>query len=378
MFYKCYYNLYISLMNTQYFPRTLVVLFALFSLFTFLVIPNHADAQGAWVGIIPAVIDPAEQFEPGDVAQFSIRISNLSGGDMTYYLIKRDIIGVRDQGIPIFADSQSQTTGYELCDWISLSSESVFLGAGQEVEVPFTMTVPQEVSPGAHFGSIAVTAEPPKLRESGAGIGYEVANIITIRIAGDAIDQARIRQFSTSKYIYGSTNVEFSARIENEGNTQISPTGPLEVINMFGERVAILTFNESKAGIFPKTSRSDGLRDFKVTWADESPGFGRYEAILSAVYGPEGKMNTISSTVTFWILPMNIITPALIVLGVLFLVIYVSVKMYVRRSMAVATSGVTRRLVRSRRQNEFPTLLVLISMLALGALFFIILLLIFA
>jgi len=365
-------------MNSQYFPRTAVVLFALLAFISFIFSPTQAFAQGAGVGIVPAVIDPAKQFEPGDVAQFSIRVTNLTDGDMTYYLYKRDIVGVRDQGIPIFADSSSGTTGYELSDWITLPSDSIFIEAGKEIEVPFTMTVPQDVSPGAHFGSIAVTAEPPKLRASGAGVGYEVANIITVRIAGDAVDQARIRQFSTSKYIYGSTNVEFSARIENEGNTLISPTGPLEVINMFGERVAILTFNESKAGIFPKTSRSDGLRDFKVTWTDESPGFGRYEAILSAVYGPEGKMNTISSTVTFWILPMNIITPALIVLGVLFLTIYVAVKMYVRRSMAVATSGVTRRLVRSRRQNEFPTLLVLISMLALGALFFIILLLIFA
>lgn len=365
-------------MNTQYFPRTAVVLFALFTLLTFLVIPTQVGAQGAGVGIVPAVIDPAEQFEPGDVAQFSMRVSNLTGGDMTYYLYKRDIIGVRDQGIPIFADSSSETTGYELSDWITLPSDSIFIPAGGETEVPFTMTVPQDVSPGAHFGSIAVSAEPPKLRASGAGIGYEVANIITIRIAGDAVDLARIRQFSTSKYIYGSTNVEFSARIENEGNTLISPTGPLEVINMFGKQVAMLTFNESKAGIFPKTPRSDGLRDFRVVWQDASPGFGRYEAILSAVYGPEGKMSTISSTVTFWILPMNIITPALIVLGVLFLIIYVSVKLYVRRSMAVATSGVTRRLVRSRRQNEFPTLLVIISMLALSALFFIILLLIFA
>jgi hypothetical protein len=365
-------------MNTQYFPRTTAALFGLLTLLFVFLTPFFAQAQGAGVGIIPAVIDPSQQFEPGAVAQFSIRVSNLTGGDMTYYLSKRDIIGVRDQGIPLFADSTSEVTGYELSGWLALPSESIFIPAGGQVEVPFTMTVPQDVSPGAHFGSIVVSAEPPKLRASGAGIGYEVANIITIRIAGDAVDQARIRQFSTSKYIYGSTNVEFSARIENEGNTLIKPTGPLEVVNMFGKRVAMLNFNESKAGIFPKTPRSDGLRDYKITWYDESPGFGRYEAILSAVYGPEGKMSTISSTVTFWILPMNIITPALIALGVLFSIIYVTVKLYVRRSMAVATSGVTRRLVRSRRQNEFPTFLVLISMLALSALFFIILLLIFA
>lgn len=364
-------------MNTQYFRLSFFIGVVLV-IFYALALPLMVQAQGAGVGIIPAVIDPPEHFEPGDVAQFSVRVSNLSQSEQTYYLSKRDIIGVQDGGVPVFADATSEPTGFELSEWITLSTEEVTIPAGGEVEVPFVMTVPSTVSPGSHFGSVVISVEPPRLRSSGAGIGYEVANIITIRIAGDAVESARIRQFSTSKYIYGSTNVEFSARIENEGNTLIKPTGPLEVTNMFGKRVAMLTFNESQAGVFPKTARSEGIRDFTVTWQDESPGFGRYEALLSAVYGSAGRMNTISSTVTFWILPMNIITPALIILGVFFLIIFVSVKLYIRRSMALATSGVTRRLVRTRRQNQFPTLLVIISMLALSALFFIILLLLFA
>jgi hypothetical protein len=89
-------------------------------------------------------------------------------------------------------------------------------------------------------------------------------------------------------------------------------------------------------------------------------------------------MSTISSTVTFWILPMNIITPALIVLAVLLLAIFIFVKLYIRRTMALTASGSSRRLVRSRRQNQFPLVLVIVSMLAVSALFFIILLLMFA
>lgn len=361
--------------------RSALLFFYIATLFITIFFSGHiafAQEPSAGVGISPAVIDPAEQFKPGDVRQFSTTVTNLSGIDQTYFLSKRDIIGVQDGGSPIFADISSEKTGYEISDWITLNGEEIFVPAGESRELNFLMSVPQDVSPGAHFGSIVISVEPPKLNASGAGIGYEVANIISIRIEGDVVENARIRQFATDKYIYGSTNVEFSARIENEGNTLVKPTGPLEVVNMFGKRVALLNFNERQSGIFPKTARSEGLRDFTIVWEDETPGFGRYEALLSLVYGDEGKKQTISSTVTFWILPTNIVFPALGILATLLLVVFVVVKLYVRRSLAMASSMSSRRLVRTRRGGQFPTLLVIISMIALSGLFFIVLLLLFA
>ena len=231
--------------------------------------------SAAGIGISPAIVEPAKQFNPGDVEQFTVEISNLNTVDQTFYLTTRDIIGVREGGVPIFADDSSEKTGYEISDWLTLSVDQLSLRPGETANVSFVMNVPAEVSPGSHFGSIIVSAEPPKLRASGAGIGYEVANIISIRIAGDAQESARIRQFSTDKYIYGATDVDFTVRIENEGNTLIKPIGPLEVKNMFGKQVALLSFNESQAAIFPKTvSNPEGTREFAINWTDESPGFG--------------------------------------------------------------------------------------------------------
>ncbi len=368
-------------MNIPYIlHRSLFLLVITFFLATVFFSPLLATAQSAaGIGISPAIVEPVKQFNAGDVEQFVVQVSNLNNEEKTFYLSTRDIIGVRDGGVPIFASSDSPKTGYEITQWLTLSTDQITLEPNSSTQISVLMTVPAEVSPGSHFGSIIVSAEPPKLRSSGAGIGYEVANIISIRIAGDANELARIRQFSTSQYIYGTTNVDFSARIENEGNTLIKPIGPLEIKNMFGKQVALLNFNESQAAVFPKTaSNPEGVREFTLNWQDESPGFGRYEALLSVVYGEQGSINTISSTVTFWILPMNVVLPAVGGLLVLFLIIFVTVKLYVRRTMAVANSGVTRRLVRSRQQNQFPVLLVFISMLAVSALFFIVLLLLFA
>ncbi len=331
-----------------------------------------ANAQsGAGVGLRPATVE--ETMEPGESRQFTVQVSNLSGADQTYYLNKRDITGVEVGGVPIFADENSERTGFELSEWIKLDVDKLDIPTDGTANISFTLNVPNNASPGSHFAGIFVSVEPPRLRSTGASVAYEVANIISIRVAGEAVESAQIRQFSTNKFIYGSTNIDFLIRIENEGNVLVRPMGPLEINNMFGKRAAMLTFNDALAGVFPKTTR-----EFTITWEGEGTGFGRYEAVLSPVYGDLGRKSTMSSTVTFWILPMNIIIPSAIVLAVVLATIYIAVKLYVRRTMAVASAGSTRRLVRTRQRIEFPIMLVIVSMFGITALFVIVLLLLFA
>jgi hypothetical protein len=340
-------------------------------LFVFLSFPFFIHAQaGAGIGLRPATIEgPAN---PGETQTHSVGVTNLSGVQQVYYIFTRDIVGVEGAGVPVFADENAEKTGYELSEWITLDKTEVLLNPGEEQMINVTIAVPENATPGSHFAGVFVSLEPPRLRSTGAAVGYEVANIISIRVAGDAVENAQIRSFSTGNFIYGKPKVDFNARIENKGTVLVRPVGPLEIHNMFGKRVAMLTMNESKAGIFPMSER-----EFQITWEDEGPGFGRYEAILSMVYGEQGRQATISSTASFWILPMNIILPALGVLAFLLLVAYISVKLYINK--AIRGVGGTRRVVRRRRNGGISALLlVVVVMLAVTALFLIILLALFA
>ena len=351
-----------------------IVSFCAFFILALSLLPTFGFAQeGAGIGLKPATIE--ERMDPGEVRQFSVAISNVSNTDQVYYLYKRDITGVRDGGVPEFAKSDVEKTGFELSEWIALESETIDIPKGQEKTISFLISVPANASPGSHFGGIFVSAEPPKLRESGAAIGYEVANIVSIRVAGDAIEKAQIRQFSTDNYIYGKPEVAFSVKIENSGNTLIRPIGHLEVTNMFGKEVAKIDFNKESAGVFPGTTR-----EFNLLWTEKGTLFGRYEAVLSPSYGEEGFKQTVSSTVTFWILPMNIILPALGVLGVLLLTTYVGVRIYVNKKLAYygAVQG-GRKLVRRRKEtNSSAFLLVMVVMMTVTALFLLVLLAVFA
>ncbi len=347
-----------------------------FLMLLLILLPQISSAQSnaatAGIGISPAIIEkPAD---PNTVLNETINVKNLSAVTQTYYIFTRDIIGVEGGGTPVFAEDGQEKTGYEMSEWIGLGVTEVNLEPDQEVGVPVTITVPEFATPGSHFAGIFVSMDPPKMRSVGASVAYQVANIVSIRVAGDVVEDAAIRQFSTGNYIYGSSNIDFQARIENQGSTLIRPIGPLEIHNMFGKKVAMQTFNESKAAVFPGAERT-----FDLIWEDEGPGFGRYEAVLTLVYGESGQQATISSTVSFWILPANIILPALGVLAFILLATYISAKLYIRRKLQYAEMGGSRRIMRRKRNGGMSAaVLVMVVMLVVTALFLLILVALFA
>lgn len=347
----------------------------------FLLLPYLAAAQGsAGITIKPAVIE--ETLDPGEDKTYSITVQNIRETDEVFYVYARNISGVKDGGVPIFANSNLERTGFELADWVELPQSEVLIPANGQVTIDYTIRVPESASPGSHFGGVFFSVDPPNIDRSGAAVGYQVSNIITIRVSGDVKEEANIRQFSTSRFLYGSQNVDFSVRIENAGNVLIRPTGPLEIYNMLGKKVDTLTFNEDQNAVFPKVlnpvdEELNGMREFELTWIGEATGFGRYEAILSPIYGEQGAIRTMSSTVTFWVLPMHIIGPALGILAFILLLVFIFVRLYIRRSLAHLHQG--RRIVRQRRRGgSSALLLVTVVSLAVTALFLIVLLALFA
>ncbi len=346
------------------------ILLSLLFIFSILV-PSVASAQSIGVSITPAQIE--ETLDPGTTRQFTFTLQNLNPTEQTFYFFTRNISGVRDGGTPIFAENNQEVTGYELADWITLEATSAVVPGGGSQEVNFTMVVPTDASPGSHFGGVFISVDPPEIQNSGAAVGYQVANIISIRVSGDANNSANIRQFSTERYFHGSQNVDFSVRIENAGNVLVRPSGPLEIYNMLGQQVDSITFNESQNAVFPADTR-----EYNFSWTGEGVGFGRYEAVLSAVYGDEGAKKTMSSTVSFWILPMNIILPALGILAFILLITFVFVRLYIKRTLAGLSSGGTRLVRKRKRNSSSATLLLIVSLLTVSSLFLIVLLVLFA
>jgi hypothetical protein len=341
-------------------------------IFFMLVTVSLAFAQGAGIGLRPISID--ERLEPGITKTYEMTVSNLSATDQLYYLFARDISGATDSGAPIFASPTSEKTGHELADWITFETAQLDVPAGSERTFRFNVSTPNDAVPGSHFAGVFVSSDPPSIEQSGAAVGYQVAGIVSILIPGDVLEKALIRQFSTDNYVYAVPKVAFRAVVENSGNTLITPTGPLVIRNMFGREVENVVFNDSLGRVLPR-----GSRTFTYDWEGDMPGFGRYEAVLSLVYGDTGARQTISNSVVFWILPMNIIIPALGVLAFILLITFLLARWYVHRKLSVYTAVTSgRRLVRKRGSNSSAFVFVTITILAVTALFLLVLLVLFA
>jgi hypothetical protein len=318
-----------------------------------LILPFDGFAQET-VKIEPAIIE--ERVDPGQVFRSSLRVTNDSPETRTYFLLTRDIsdmVGNR----PVFAEpGEILETGVSA--WVKLSAQSVTLKPGELKEVPFTVTVPKDAFPGSHLGGVFLSLQSNRPSETGAGIGYQIGSILIFRLSGNADEAARIREFKVDRNIYSRPEVNFSIKVENQGNVLVRPRGPIEIQNMFGKVVGKLTMNDEALSVFPGKDRG-----FSVTWNSDEFAFGRYQAVVSLVYG-EDVRKTISSAVSFWVLPFDIIIPVVVGILIGFLIVFVLLRWYVRRKVTQLQGGAVRR-APSRSDLSFSRLLML-TFLMLG------------
>jgi hypothetical protein len=331
---------------------------------------RFASAQAQGIEIQPAVIEG--RIDPGNSYSYSVRVSNISDTEQTYYLSSQDISGLTDEGLPIF-DDNTEKTPYELSSWITLSVDTIVIPPRGSKSVSFTVDVPKDAAPGAHFGGIFLDTTPQKLHTNGSAVGMKVGPIINLRVAGEATEDAQLREFSTGHIVYGSaSNVDLNVRVENLGNVLVRPRGLVEITDMRGSKVDVLKVNDSAGGVFPKTDKT-----FTSVWSYDGFAIGRYQAVVSLVYGDDGN-KTISAATSFWVLPLK---PILTVLGSIFailLVLYIFVRMYISRKLREMGGG-RGDLYARRNQSPVPRLLIIaLALLFLAIVFLVLLFLMFA
>jgi len=322
------------------------------------------------VKIQPAIIE--QRIDPGQTFNSKIKVTNISSESRIFYVIKRDIRTLSEQGSPIFA-VEGEPTGFEISSWIKITDKSINLGAGQTKEIPFAIVVPPNAPPGGHFGGIFVALAPKRPETTGIGIGYQVGTIINFRVSGEIIEEAQLRGFFADKLIYIRPKVNFSAKIENLGNVLVRPHGILEIIDPLGRQEAALNVNEETSAVFPKT-----IREFKFPWESDKLLFGNYKAILSLTYGEEGRQS-LSDTVAFWIVPLNIILPVFGALMAMIIGIILFIRFQVRkrvRQIIKNTDGISVN--RNQKSSALLPAFALITLLILILLLLTLLFLLFA
>lgn len=297
--------------------------------------PVRAAAQnGLSVKVQPSTIEL--RVDPGDRETGELSITNENGGRQVYFIGTRNISSMDDSGSPIFSDVPADDP-QTAAAWVKTNSDKVELEVGQTVSIPYTVTVPQDASPGSYFAAIFVTREADKVAESGAGVGFQVASLMSIRVNGVALESLALRAFSTDRSLYTEPTLTFSTKVENTGTVLERPVGIIVVSDMFNREVGKLVFNEVGGAIMPRADRV-----FTNTWTSDHFLVGRYTARISVAYG-DTERKTETRDVSLWIIPVKEVGSALGAIVLMVLIIAMVVRGYVRRALARAGAPVTPR-----------------------------------
>lgn len=321
----------------QSYKNHLVATFALLALL--LALPFSASAQQGRVSfkISPTTIE--DKVDPGMDRDFSINIENQGDVPTTLYPSAQNITGIGPDLKPVYS-SIKDTEGFELASWITYQEKEITLNPKEQKTLHFTVHFPKNAEPGSHMAGVFLSDKPSDSQQTGSSIGFQIGAIVNFQVAGDIIENTQIREFYTTKDVYGAVNVGFTTKLENLGNVLSRPHGLIDITNMFGKKVASIPVNDNGGGIFPK-----GTREFSSEWKSDDVQLGRFEAVVALAVEGQNGTQTISRVLQFWILPMNIIAPLLGTLLFLIVLIYIIIRLYVRSQLA----GVARP---SRAQRE--------------------------
>jgi hypothetical protein len=285
------------------------------------------------LSISPSLYDMS--INPGQEWRSTLRIINVNDFDLTVYIDVLNFSPQGEGGDGKFLPVPSDATGSTIAEWFTISREAIVVPREKSEEVPFSVRVPMDASPGGHFAAIVVGTKPPVAQsgESKVQTSQMVTSLFFARVAGDINELGTIREFTTEKFL-NSPEATFDLRFENRGNVHLQPQGDIIIYNMWGQERGLIPINQGSqfGNVLPES-----IRKFTFAWKGEwsVSDIGRYSAVATLAYGTESRQFASAKTY-FWVIPYKLLLG--IFIGLAFFVATVTwlVRLYVRRMLVMA------------------------------------------
>lgn len=248
--------------------------------------------------------------DPGNTVTTNIKVRNVTQEPLEVTASVNDFVAAGEDGQPKLLLQDGEQSPYSIKDWVTTISK-VNLQPGEQQSVSVTLRVPENASPGGHYGVVRFSGTSPGLEGSGVSLSASVGSLILVNVAGDIVESAQIVELFAAQngqkrtvFEYGPLNLV--ERIENTGNIHFKPSGTVRVTDLFNREVGSFALNEQGGNILPGS-----IRKFEQT-LDKKLLFGRYKIQADVVYGSNQQI--ISQAVTFWVIPYKLIAVAALVI----------------------------------------------------------------
>ncbi len=271
---------------------------------------------------------------PGQTVKTQIFIRDISSGNLLVNGTVNNFVSGDETGTPkIILDKEAdKNNAFSLVDWVE-PLPSLLLIPREIKSMTVTINVPQDASPGGHYGVIRFTSVPPSLEGSGVSLAASIGVLLLLTVSGDVKEDLSVAELSVYRNnkkgtFFDGGPLEFRERLKNTGNVHVQPVGQVVITNMFGKTFASVNVNLPPGNVLP-----DSIREFRQPLDKAVIGnkrlFGRYKAKLTVTYGTDKKK--VNSEITFWVIPYKLIGLIIIFLIALFFVLRFFLKRYNRR-----------------------------------------------
>jgi hypothetical protein len=248
---------------------------------------------------------------PGQSKTVTVTIQNVTKNDGSYTVITNDFQAKDETGAPSLLLNGSLNAQHGLKQYMS-APKTVAVAAGQQKEVPVTVTLPANIAGGGYYG--AVRFAPATAGQNGANVSLSgsVASLILVSVPGDVTDNLQIASFSAShgdssgSFFTSNKDLSATVRFRNAGNVQEQPFGKI-LLKKGDKTLSSYEINTSdpRGNVLP-----DSIRRFDVPLKGVG-SFGKYSLVGNFGYSSKGQL--VSASTSFYVVPLPLVIVAIII-----------------------------------------------------------------
>jgi len=242
--------------------------------------------------------------DPGTTVEEHIAVSNFGDVPATFSLKAADgYLTANGRFNMLSSDQESTDAG----TWFTVQ-ETVEVGPEETVVVPYTITVPENATPGDHPAGIAASVTSTGSGEGGTSVGVEsrVGFRVTTRVTGEmqpvlAVEDVKA-SYAPSWNPFAAGDLTVSYDVANTGNVRLGADGEVSTSALFG-----LTGADRSAEPFDEVFPGGAQRS-SVQIADVWP-LGPVTTTITVTPTPVGddevgaSLEPVTVTVTTWAVP---------------------------------------------------------------------------
>ncbi|MFD7027191.1 WxL protein peptidoglycan domain-containing protein [Streptomyces sp. NPDC059917] len=228
----------------------------------------HAAENGTW-GVFPtppagaAMTDRAYFFHQGTAGTTvsdSVTILNSSAKDLTFQVFATDAVNTPAGGA--FALLPVETKPKDVGTWLSLPKDTgtVTVPAKGRKDIPFTVKVPEDATPGDHVGGIvALNTEVEGVQKEGkvqVGVKRSVGARLYFRVPGPltpglSVEDVRVHRDAPLLPWVHDASATITYTLVNRGNVVIEPKVAVSAEGLFGRDVLSRPGRELRLTLLP-------------------------------------------------------------------------------------------------------------------------------